>query len=71
MTIQSVIQKPSGWYVVTDSTGTAHATKSAWLASLAERYREKEANVAILSYRGWNYRELRTITEVTAKESCA
>lgn len=68
MTITSVVQRPSGWWIVTDSTGEQHGTKSAWMASLAQRLHEKEAEVAILSFRGWSFRELRNITEIKTKE---
>lgn len=71
MTITRVEQKPSGWYVITDSDGVEHATKHVWLASLAQRYAEKETEVSLLSFRGWRWRELHKITEVTPGATAA
>lgn len=68
MTIASVQQQPSGLYVVTDSEGQKHATKSPWLASLADRYRETGVDVELFSASGWWYRELWSIREAGVKD---
>lgn len=67
MTITSVTQKPSGLYVIADSDGGLHATRNAWLASLADQLRRKGAAVELFSASGWWYRDLWSIREAGVK----
>lgn len=71
MTIADVKKQPSGLFVITDDAGERYATKDPWKASVAEEARKGERQVSILSFRGWFYRDLRSITVVAAKEQCA
>jgi hypothetical protein len=61
--IVSVVLKPSGFYVITDSLGEQYATKNSLLASLASRFRDKQTAVAIASAAGWHYRDILGIVE--------
>lgn len=70
MIIVEVKQQPSGLWIVRDSSGERHATRSAFLATLAERYRAAKTSVDIDSYRGWYYRDLRAITPSPVNASC-
>lgn len=71
MTITAVKQQPSGLWLITDDAGTVYATKSPFTAALADRARELQAAVSILSVRGWYYRELKRLSIVDSKEQCA
>ena len=66
-TIVNVKQQPSGLYLVTDSDGKKHATKNAWLATLAQRYRQLQTPVVLHGGAGWYYRDLAAITPETAE----
>lgn len=61
---------PSGTYFITDEQGEQYATKNQLRASVAQRAMETGKDVAIQSFPGF-YRELREISIVDAKESCA
>jgi len=66
-TIISVTQQPSGLFVIRDRDGVRYATKSALLASLADRHRAAETPVELFSVAGWYYRELWSIHDPAAK----
>jgi hypothetical protein len=66
-TIVDVRRQVSGLWIVTDSTGTRHATRSDFQAAVASRYRELRTPVQIESASGWWYKDLREISPV-AKE---
>lgn len=66
VTITRVQQQLSGLWLVKDSTGTTHVTKSPWLASLADRFREAQTPVEVFSSAGWYYRDLWAIKDPTA-----
>ena len=60
-TIREVIVKePKGrrWFVIVDANGEKHATRNQFIAALAERCRDKQTPVSILSASGWHYRDL-------------
>jgi hypothetical protein len=59
--ITSVEQRQSGLYVIRASDGVRYATKNPWLASLAQRAKDKGAEVTLQSGGGWYYRELRHV----------
>jgi hypothetical protein len=65
-----VRRQPSGLYLVRDSDGETHATRSAWLATLATRYHEAQTPVSIHSVRGWYYRELQAIMPAETVATC-
>lgn len=67
MTIASVTKQPSGLFVITDSAGQKHATRNAWLASLADRFREQGTDVELYSSSGWYYRDLWSIRAAGTK----
>ena len=71
MKIVSIQQRPSGLFIVTDDHGTRYATSSQYLATLAQRAMELDKPVAILSFRGWYYRNLHEITILESREMLA
>jgi hypothetical protein len=64
MTITSVDKMPSGRWIVIASDGSRYQTRSMFLASVAERYRELVTEVRIKSGSGFYDRELREIDPV-------
>lgn len=64
--IASVVKKPSGLWVITDTAGKKYATRNSWKASIADRARERGKKVLILSYSGWYYDDLAVIKEEEA-----
>jgi hypothetical protein len=71
MTITRVTQQPSGLWIVTDAAGVRYATRSAFQAAAAERYRELGTDVQIQSGAGWYYRDLHEMSPVTATPEVA
>lgn len=66
--IVTVKQQPSGLWIVTDSEGTKHATKSPFMASLADQYRKRGTRVRIHGASGWYYRQIAAITPLDSLE---
>jgi hypothetical protein len=61
--VASVERRPTLWRI-TDDEGVRWATKDAWLASLADRYRESRQTVRLMGPAGWYYRSLEHIEPV-------
>lgn len=59
------------WWKIHDSAGTIYATKSRWLASLADQYQKNQASVLIEFGTGWYFQELRGLAPIRSLESPA